>query len=282
MKLAYFPEYTALNSGPVLKAFLDSARNHFSLVENSLDADAAVIWSVLWNGRMRSNQQVWDHYKKHNRPVIVIDVGALHRGRTWKIAVDSITADGYYGHQTNLDLDRPRKLGISLSVNTSSNPNIVIAAQHSSSLQTSRLESVERWIQEQIQSIRKVSDRHIVIRPHPRSRLDHRKLFLSAHESIQQPQKIVSTYDSYDLAFDCHALVNYNSGPGIQAALAGTRAIVDRTSLAWPVSTAIHDIENTYDIDRTRWLIEICHTEYTVEEIARGAWYSRLEPALKT
>jgi hypothetical protein len=41
-------------------------------------------------------------------------------------------------------------------------------------------------------------------------------------------------------------------------------AIVDQTSLAYDVT------------DRPQWLIEICHTEYTVEEIESGIWVKRI------
>ena len=109
--------------------------NGLKTVENSWDTDAAIIWSVLWNGRMRANQQVYEHYRRLNRPVIIIEVGALHRGRTWKIAVNHVTSQGYYGHTQDLDPDRPAKLGVMLSTNNIRRPDIMIAAQHSRSLQ---------------------------------------------------------------------------------------------------------------------------------------------------
>ena len=71
-----------------------------------------------------------------------------------------------------------------------------------------------------------------------------------------------------------------NSGPGVQAAISGTRPIVDKTSLAAPVAVSIDNIEKTYDIDRDRWLVEICHTEYTLQEIKQGLWLKRLQEAL--
>jgi hypothetical protein len=80
--------------------------------------------------------------------------------------------------------------------------------------------------------------------------------------------------------FDCHAVVNYNSGPGIQSAISGTRPVVDSTSLAYPVSVSVQDIEKPYNIDRDQWLIEICHTEYTLNEITQGLWIKRLAPVL--
>ena len=273
MRVAYFPNQCAQNSVPAMQAVLNSLRNNgHTVTENSLDADAAVIWSVLWAGRMVANQAVWSHYRSLNRPVIVIDVGTLYRGETWKIALNNITAEGYYGHTEQLDPARPNKLGINLAINVSRNPRIVIAAQHQHSLQVASLDSYEDWVRQQIENLRAVTDRPIVIRPHPRSRLN---LGIS-DVIIEQPQRVTNTYDSYNLAFDCHAMINYNSGPGIQAALAGTRPIVDRTSLAYPVSITMANIEQPYTQDRDQWLIEICHTEYTLKEIEQGLWIQRL------
>jgi hypothetical protein len=249
--------------------------------ENSWDSDAVIIWSVLWSGRMAANQAVWSHYRSLGRPVIIIDIGALYRGETWKIAVNSITANGYYGHTENLDWDRPRRLGISLAINLSRNPRIVIAAQHARSQQVVGLVSMEGWVVDQVERLRAVTDRPIVVRPHPRSPLDSAGLVhLPKDVIIERPQKIVNTYDSYNLAFDCHAIVNYNSGPGIQAALAGTRPIVDSTSLAHAVSITYAGIDRPYDQDRDQWLVEICHTEYTVQEIHQGLWLRRLDTQL--
>jgi hypothetical protein len=279
MRIAYFPNYVAQNGFAVLSAFLDGCnRRGILTVEESLDADAAVIWSVLWNGRMAQNQSVYQHYRQQQKPVIVIDVGTLYRGSTWKIAVNNITANGYYGHQENLDWNRPRKLGISLALNLSQNPKIIVAAQHARSLQVESLPSVEHWIVQQINKLKAVTDRPIVIRPHPRCQLDRTKL--AQDIVIEQPQKIANSYDSYNLAFDCYAMINYNSGPGIQAAMAGTRPIVDSSSLAYPVSIKLEDINQPYTVNREQWLVEICHTEYTVDEIAQGQWAKRLAPAL--
>jgi hypothetical protein len=275
MQVAYFPNSCAQNSVPVMQALLNSLRDHgHEPVENSMDADAAIIWSVLWSGRMSSNESVWHYYRSLERPVIVVDVGALYRGQTWKVALNNITAEGYYGHLDRLDWDRPRRLGISLAINLSRNPRIVIAAQHARSLQVAKLPSIEHWIAQQIADIQAVSDRPIVIRPHPRSRLN---LFqLPANITVEQPCRVENTYDSYNLAFDCHAMINYNSGPGIQAAMAGTRPVVDSSSLAYPVSVDITDIDQPYTVDRDQWLVEICHTEYTQEELEKGLWLRRL------
>jgi len=258
-----------------MQAMLDSLRRAgHSIEQDSLDADAAIIWSVLWSGRMAENKQVYEHYRAQDKPVIVADVGALYRGETWKIAVNHINRLGYYGHTENLDMDRPKKLGISLAINLSKNPAILIAAQHRHSLQLAN-QNHEAWIIDQIHEIRKVSDRPIVIRPHPRSLL---KLgTLTDKITIERPAKIPDTYDSFNMHFDYHAVVNYCSGPGIQAAIAGTRPIVGTYSLALPVSVTVENLDRPYDTDRDQWLVEICHTEYTVKEIEQGQWIHRLK-----
>jgi hypothetical protein len=275
--LAYFPLQVALNGKSIMNSFLDYCQAvKIQTQENSMTADAAVIWSVLWHGRLFANQAVYEHYRLQNKPVIIIEVGALYRGNTWKIAVNHVNAQGYYGHQENLDWDRPRKLKISLATQLLPRPEIIIAAQHQHSLQ---VESIEpNWIHNQINEIKKVSDRAIVIRPHPRSVLilDH----LPPGVTVERPNKVAGSYDSYDMHYDCHAVVNYNSGPGIQAAIAGARPVVDASSLAHAVAIDYADLEKPYTVDRDLWLTQICHTEYTVEEIQQGLWLKRIESAL--
>lgn len=277
--IAYFPLQCALNSGPPMSAVLSALKSRgIDTVENSWDADAAVVWSVLWHGRMAENQTVYQHYRNHNKPVIVLDVGTLLRNQTWKLAVNNITADGYYGHRSNLDSDRPKKLGIELKTLVRSDPGVLITAQHRKSLAVSDLLSVEDWINAQINKIRQYTDRPITVRPHPRSTLKADTLLPGV--TVESPRRVPNSYDSYDLEFRHHAVINYNSGPGIQAALAGVRPVVDRTSLAYPVAVKYSNIEQPYTVDRSQWLIEICHTEYTVEELASGSWLERIEPAL--
>lgn len=276
--IGYFPLQCAKNSVPVLEAVLKALQNHgFKPVENSMDADMAFIWSVLWHGRMSQNKQVYEHYRSQQKPVIALDIGSLNRGVTWKIALNNITADGYYGNHENLDYDRPAKLGIKLKKQKSTSPYIIIAAQHRNSLQVKKLASVEQWITEKVQEIKKYTDRPIKIRPHPRSRLQQELLPKTA--IIDTPNPLLGTYDSFDFRTDVHAIVNYNSGPGIIAAINGCRPVVDTSSLAWPVAINLKNIEKPYNVDATQWLVEICHTEYTLEEIEQGLWIKRLNLA---
>ena len=277
---AYFPLQCSLNSVPVMGAVLSSLQSAgIGTQENSMTSDCAVIWSVLWAGRLAPNRAVYEHYRAEGRPVIIIEIGALHRGHTWKVCVNNVTAAGYYGHTTNLDWDRPQKLGILLSAPAKTQSHVVVALQHAHSLQVADLSSMTQWVVDTVHQVRQHTDRKIVVRPHPRSRilLPH----LPPDVEINTPRKLANTYDSFDFDTRCHAVINYNSGPGIQAAIAGTRPAVDASSLAAPVGISLSNIEQPYNVDRSQWLTEIAHTEYTLEELQQGLWLKRIAQELQ-
>jgi hypothetical protein len=287
--IAYYPEQCAKNSTPVMDAFLNSCRTAgITPVENGFDCDAVVIWSILWNGRMVKNKRTYEQYHSLGKPVVVIDVGALEREVTWKIAVNNITSEGYYGHTKNLDWDRPSKLGVSLETNTL-NDRILIAAQHNKSLQWEGMPTLEDWTLQTISKVKKYTDRSIVVRYHPRCLPfvpHHRfKMFAQQHnlQNVTQeiPRIMHGSYDMFDINYNFHTVLNYCSGPGINAVIAGANVSVDKKSLASPMSIKLTEIENPPKKDRDKWLVQISHTEYTVDEIEQGLWLTRLKNALE-
>lgn len=235
-------------------------RAGFNVVADNYDADIAVIWSVLWAGRMAKNQQVYEHYRSKNRPVICIEVGALYRNITWKIALNNVNAQGYYGHKENLDYNRPAKLDIELQTNTLNHNRILVAGQHNKSLQLQGIDQ-EAWYLQKIQEV--ANGKQVVVRPHPRCSLDRARF--PDNVVWEQPKKLEGTYDSFDLSWDFDLVINYNSGPGIRSVIAGVPIIVNSTSLAYNI------------LDKEQWLVEICHTEYTINEIEQGSWIKRLK-----
>ena len=279
MKIAYFPNQIALNGQLTLRAFLEGAKKHnFTPVENKLDADAAVIWSVLWNGRLAPNKVVYDTYRSQGKPVFILEVGALKRGWTWKVSVNHITAQGIYGNQENLDMSRPGKIGVRLfEPQHNRKPHILIAGQHQKSLQWEGQLPMDQWALEKIKQVRKHTDLPILVRPHPRSRF----ALTSSDASLISPVKLPNTHEEYDLNYNCHCVINHNSGPSVSAAIRGTPVICDQTSLAWEISDAMENIEKIQLKDRKDWFTRICHTEWTNQEIQTGDPLSRLIPYIR-
>ena len=69
----------------------------------------------------------------------------------------------------------------------------------------------------------------------------------------------------------------------IRDSINGIPAFVGTSSLAYDVANDIdflHDIENPIMPDRTQWLNDYAHTEYTIEEIAQGLPLKSLTPKL--
>ena len=279
MKIAYFPNQTALQSEPIWGAFLDGCRKiGLEPVEGARDADCAVIWSVLWNGRMRMNQQIYEHYRKQNKTVFIIEVGALDRGRTWKISANHISSEGIYGNLQDIDFYRSKKLGINLSPQRSyRKDSILIIGQHERSLQWQGQTNTVSWLKQKITEIRKITDRPIVFRPHPRHPISPSTV---PGIVFERPNKLVHTYDKFDINFDHHCVISHNSGPGIQAVIEGTPVICDKSSLAYPVSQPISNIDKIILVDRQDWFDKILHTEWTVEEMRQGIPQQRILNAI--
>lgn len=272
MRVKLYREYGALNSRPVFDAFEEGLRVHGHEIVTD-NEDIAVIWSVLWSGRMKNNQEVYRKFKNNNKPIIIIEVGNLKRGDTWRISLDHINNLGFFGNNENLDLERPKKLGVNLKpFQENRRGEILIACQHIQSLQWEGMPPMAKWVETVISKIKERTNRRIIVRPHPRSPFT----FNVPNIIVERPQKIQNTYDDFDIFYNYHCVINHNSGPAIQAAINGVPVLCDSTSLAAPLSITWENLETPALPNREDWFIKLCHTEWTVEEIRQGIPQSRL------
>jgi hypothetical protein len=272
MRFRLYREYGALNSKPVFDAFEQGLKSLGHEIVNTPDG-IPVIWSVLWQGRMAHNEKIYQTYW----PIVIIEVGNLRRGDTWRVSLNHINRLGEFGNHEDLDTDRPKKLGVKLgAVKEIRRPEIMIATQHQRSLQWKGQPPIVEWVQSAVKQIRQHSDRKIVVRPHPRSPIS---LNIPGVE-VGLPRQIAGTYDDFDIDYNCHCVVNHNSGPAVQAAIHGTPIICDSSSLAGEISGKFEDIETVKLPDREEWFLKLCHTEWTVNEISQGIPMKRLIPLI--
>lgn len=266
MKFSLWTKYGALNSKPVFEAFKKSIVNQgFYAEENDPTADVDVIWSVLWNGRMAPNRGIFNNGK----PTIVLEVGGINRGVTWKVGLNGIGPDNCMLSRNNTS-ERATQLGLKALPWTRTGEHILICCQNPKSHMWESMPATLTWLDDTIAVIRAVSARRIIVRPHPRVPL--RTIPKYADVVLEQPTKIPDTYDDFDLTFSqAHAVVSWSSNPGPQAVLSGVPAFVGPDSLARDVaSTNLYDIERPRYPDRQQWLNDYAHTEYTVDEISQG------------
>ena len=291
MIFCLYTDYGALNSKPVFEAFAKSITDAghtviynepYRVMDHYSNYDVAVIWSVLWNGRMIHNKQVWEQNRKLNRPVIVLEVGGIERGTTWKVGLNGINRDAYFGDKDN-DRTRADSLGLVCKPWRSNGDFILVCGQHDKSLQWQNMPRMSNWFLNTYDEIRKYTQRPIVFRPHPRCRLEHIERGLK-NVYRQEPQHVNGTYDDFDMGFsNVWATVSYSSNPGTHSCINGVPAFVSTHSLAYDVGNDIdflYDIENPLMPDRQQWLNDYAHTEYTIEEISHGIPLNHLTSVL--
>lgn len=277
MKFSLFRENGALNSKQVFDAFATSVTSAgHTVVDNSYDCDVGVIWSVLWHGRMAGNKKIWNDFHTHKKPVIVLEVGGLKRGTTWKVGIDGINRDAMFGN-SNCDSSRVQSLGLELKPWTLSGDKIIICGQHDRSHQWRDMPALGTWLLETITTIRQRTNMPIVWRPHPRCTvpgIEHEFKNVTREHPIQ----IKETYDDFD--FDptgAYAVINWSSNPATHSVMQGVPVFVGPSSLAWDVGNSdLNTLTMPKRPDRTQWLNDISYTEWTLEEIAQGKPLNRL------
>ena len=283
MKFNLHERFGANNSKPVFNAFRIGALDLGHDVVIDGDDGIDVIWSVLFNGRMGPNRAIWERCQQQNKPCIVLEVGGIKRGETWKVALNGINRDAYFGPANN-DNTRSITSGLLLKPWTTNGNYILLCGQHEKSLQWHNMPRMSTWVMNTIEAIQKHTDRPIYFRPHPRCPLpaiEHQ--YKNVYR--QTPQYINGTYDDFDINFEnVYATISYSSNPGIHSILAGVPAFVSPSSLAYDAANDIdflHDINNPIMPDRQQWLNDYVWTEYTVEEISQGLPIKRLTSKLK-
>lgn len=285
MKIALFPEYGSLNSQPVFEALIQHLQSkNEKIMINKYDntCDVAVIWSVLWQGRMEKNKKVWEDFRSQGKPVVVLEVGGLRRNHTWKMGINGINRDADFANQIYDDKRWPL-FNLELKPWQQTGNVIVICGQHHNSEQWKGLPKLQNWVEQQIKIIRKYCDKPIVIRPHPRNsfNFDEKKY---PHVRVNQPKRDHSTYDDTDfkkILRSTWAVINHSSNPAIEAVINGIPVFVSESSLCHDVgNTNVADILYPAMPSRLNWANRIAYTEWTTEEIGQGLPWKRIRERL--
>jgi hypothetical protein len=273
MKLRVFDEYGAANSKPVFAAFKESAAAAGdTLVTDTNQADVYVIWSVLFHGKMKNNQRIWEQAQRENKPVVVLEVGTLHREQTWRIGINGINRSATWA---NVKQDRSNRFDITLKPwQDNSKKYITIATQHPASLQWQSMPPMETWIDQTVNNIKQYSNRPIIIRKHPRDRITNWRAVQHKHTDVRIDTPVkTGNYDAVNfdtVLAQTHVLVNHCTTPAVDAVIAGVPVIVGDTSMCWYLRTEFTDIENPNKLDRAEWIRRLQMTEFYIDEIKQG------------
>ena len=286
MKISVFPEYGSLNSKPVFDAFIQHLRDkkeNFQINKWDDSTDVAVIWSVLWLGRMEQNKKIWEDLKARGKPVVVIEVGGVKRNTTWKIGINGINRDADFANQ-KFDAERWKKFNIEFQPWKQTGNVIVILGQHHNSEQWRGLPNMKKWIIQQIKEIRKYSDRPILVRPHPRNPIEVPTAEFK-NIRVSHPKRDWATYDDTDfrkILKSTWAVVNHSSNPAIESVIGGIPVFVSESSLCYDVGNHDYtDINRPAMPNREQWAHKLAYTEWWTDEIKEGKPWERIRARLE-
>ena len=286
MKIAVHTNFGPINSKPIFEAFIKSLQKAGEEVHinSNNNCDVAVIWSVLWQGRMKGYQRIWNDYQSKKKPIIVLEVGGIKRNATWKIGINGVNREADFANQ-DYDNERWKKFNISLMPWKQNGDNIILCGQHQNSHQWRTNPPMVQWFKNQINEIRKHTDKPIIIRPHPRNAIGGFKTKDWPNVKVVFPQRDWKTYDDTD--FQTHlksawAVVNYSSNPAMQAVFAGVPVFVSKESLSYDVgNSTLVNINKPNMPDRQIWANKLAYTEWWPDEIENGTPWERIKNRLK-
>jgi hypothetical protein len=172
-----------------------------------------------------------------------------------------------------------RELGIELEDYRKTGDHILLIGQVPGDASLRGLD-VFKWIESTVIDLAVLSDRPIVIRPHPLSghqALGGLKRRLQAHGHGNC--EIRTEGSLRDALRDAWATVTYSSGAAIDSLLAGVPAFaLCPASMAWPVTDhELGRIEAPTLFDRRPWLDQLAHSQWTISEIADGTVWARFK-----
>ena len=284
MRIEAWPMHGPLNSKTIFQKFIQSMKDTGEDVHinKETNGDVAVIWSVLWRGRMQSYKSVWERYRRAGKPVIVIEVGGLRRNLSFKIGINGINRDADFANQ-EFDDTRWPLFKHELRPWNPTGDLIVICGQHDTSEQWKGLPKMSNWIEQQISEIRKYTSRPILVRPHPRNTItiDEKKF---SNVKVRLPKRDFRTYDDTDFKATLErtwAVVNHSSNPAMEAVIKGIPVFVSESSLCHDVGNIkLADINTPAMPNRHSWAHKLAYTEWFEDEIEKGLPWARIKARL--
>jgi hypothetical protein len=263
----------------------DTAIAHTGM--NALSCDVALIQGfVHQHGKsaphLQLRQDAVNLQKKNNKRSLIVDSNLfLYVDKSNPFHYLRYSFDGVFpttGFYFDNDIDPIRWQKISKDLNLKLKPwrsngsHILICLQRNGGWSMQGLNSLN-WLDQTINSIRKYSNRPIIVRAHPGDKktkgtikIKHKNVFLSTKEKLT------------DDLIGAWATVVYNSSPSVASAIEGVPVFLTdpqpRNSQSFDIAnTDISNIESPTLLDRQQWVekLSMCHWKF--EELKSGeAW----------
>jgi len=265
---------------------------------NPINADVAVVQGFVHPGSKNSKhlnlrKEVFEKQQRDNKRSIIVDSNlflSYDSGNTKKYLRYSY--DGIFpttGEYCNTNPDPARwqkisnELGISLKDPSRTGKYILLCCQRDGGWSMDG-QPLMPWVVHTIQTIRKFTDRIIMVRFHPgdKNRVQHIRAL--QRYRLQGVSPSVSDNLLSDLK-SAYAVINYNSSPAVVAAIEGVPTFVldpQRSQAAEVSHHKLNDLENIKEFDREKWIQKMAQMHWTLDELKDGtAWRHLRQWAIK-
>jgi hypothetical protein len=274
----------------VLRRFVEGVKKHgdeghASIQTSWTPSDVAVIQGFVHANSGNSphlmlRRSVIQNQKAHRKKTCIIDSNLfLYADPTNSQHYLRYSFDGVFPTTGNyftdtVDPKRWKKissnLGIYLKDWRKDGKHILICTQRNGGWSMGGVDVVT-WVRNTISELRKHTDRPIVVRGHPGDKRS--KVYLSNKGwKISNNENILQDFTK------AHAVITYNSSPGVAAAIEGIPVFVTdpnpKVSQAYDVAnTNLSLIETPNLPERQEWIEKLCMSHWNFSELSNGeAW----------
>jgi len=149
-----------------------------------------------------------------------------------------------------------------------------------------RGQNIFEWALNTVRTLKKHTDRKIVVRPHPLPR----KGFTDFVKQIKRFKNVVLVENELPTKLrplekdfsNCYCAVSYSSGSTVDAVLAGVPVLAtDPGNMAWDISShELKKIEQRYLGDKTEWMQKIAMCQWSISEFESGECWDHIRKSL--
>jgi hypothetical protein len=247
--------------------------------------DVAVILGYIHKNSSKSKKnlvlrkQIIDIQKQSSTHVVIVDSNLFNyfnaKSDYLRYSLNGIfpTTGNYFIDHSDPQRWRniQKDLGICLKPRKTMGNHILLCGQRNFGWSMGDL-PVRQWANETTHKLKQYTDREIVFRPHPADRAKKSKYINHINCNISQKESILDDFEN------AHAVVTYNSSPGVASAIEGISTFVTdpspMRSQAFEVANFdLSQIENPLFINRQQWIERICMSHWKLSELSDGsAW----------
>lgn len=219
---------------------------------------------------------------KFNQHTVIVDSNLFnYKDKNHPIRYSRYSMDGVFPPTGNYFWDNPdpsrwqqisRDLNISLKDWRSNGSHILICTQRNGGWSMKGLDVVS-WLERTIKTIRRYSDRPIIVRGHPGDK--EAKRYLNVNTTTWSLSKNESILQDFTNAW---AVVMYNSTPGVAASIEGIPAFITDPNPEFSQAFAVGNydlskIESPELKDRQHWIERLSMCHWHLGEVSNGsAW----------